>query len=268
MKILITGAASGIGRGLALKLSRSGVTLHLADRHQDGLTETGQQCRTQGATVMTRCLDVRDRAGMADWIGEAGWERLDLAFLCAGITGGLPPAAPNGTAIEREEHAREMIDTNLIGALNTLFPLLQVMRDQTPKGPENLRGRICAIASVAGFVSYPGTPSYSASKAALDRFVVAHARQLERIGITLTSVCCGFVDTPMVRGNGFPMPGLISTEDAVRRILSGTLRARRRVIFPRWLVMGSRMMDLLPPRVAELYYCRQPSAQPAGMPDF
>lgn len=271
MNILITGAASGIGRGLALKLARPGVSLHLCDRVEDGLMKTAVLCTEKGARAFPAVLDTRDRQGMADWVSEAAGERLDMAFLCAGITGGLPPASDDGLVMEREERVREMIDINLTGTLNTFFPVVTAMRRQERHHDGNragLRGRICVMASVAGFVCYPGTPSYSASKAALDRFVVANASRLERSGISLTSVCCGFVDTPMVSQNRFPMPGLVSTEEAVRRILRGTLRRTRRVIFPAWLVMGSRLMDLLPPRLAERYYGTQPSAQPAGMPDF
>lgn len=267
MNILITGAASGIGRGLALKLARPGVSLQLCDHAADGLMETARQCDEQGARAVPAVLDTRNRQGMAEWIATASGERLDMAFLCAGITGGLPPEDDDGLVLEREERVRETLDTNLTGTLNTFFPVVAAMRRQQRNG-ENLRGRICVMASVAGFVCYPGTPSYSASKAALDRFIVANAAHLQRFGISLTSVCCGFVDTAMVKQNRFPMPGLVSTEVAVRRILRGTLRQTRRVIFPSWLVMGSRLMDLLPPRLAERYYMTQPSAQPAGMPDF
>ncbi len=267
MNILITGAASGIGRGLALKLARPGVSLQLCDHVADGLMKTARRCDEQGAHAVPTVLDARDRQGMADWIATAAGERLDMAFLCAGITGGLPPEAEDGLVLEREERVREMLDTNLTGTLNTFFPVVNAMRQQK-RNDENLRGRICVMASVAGFVCYPGTPSYSASKAALDRFIVANASRLGNSGISLTSVCCGFVDTAMVKQNRFAMPGLVSTEEAVSRILRGTLRQTRRVIFPAWLVLGSRLMDLLPPRLADWYYVTQPSAQPAGMPDF
>ena len=267
MNILITGAASGIGRGLALKLARPGVSLHLCDHAEDGLMETARHCEEQGARAVPTVLDTRDRQGMAAWVATASEERLDMAFLCAGITGGLPHTATDGLLLEREERVRDMLDINLTGTLNTFFPVVAAMRRQERNG-EELRGRICVMASVAGFVCYPGTPSYSASKAALDRFIVANAARLGSFGISLTSVCCGFVDTAMVKGNRFAMPGLVSTEEAVRRILRGTLRQTRRVIFPAWLVMGSRLMDLLPPRLTERYYVTQPSAQPAGMPDF
>ena len=267
MTILITGAGSGIGQGLAHRLSRPHQTLFLGDLHSDSLDLTQAQCSSLGAVVHTRCIDARDRTEMAEWISESGRSRLDMVFACAGLTGGLPPSHGQPLVMEREEHARAIFETNLTGALNTLFPAIEQMRQQKPDRNGH-RGRICVMSSVASFVSYPGTPSYSASKAAIDRFVVASAPSLERQGISLTSVCCGFVKTPMVRANRFPMPGLVSTEEAVHRILRGTLRGQRRIMFPFWLGLGARLTDLLPPRLAERYYCRQPSAQPGGMPDY
>lgn len=267
MNIFITGAASGIGRGLALKMARPGVTFSLTDRNATALAETVRLCEHRGAVVSFRALDVRDRTGLTEWIESLPHSRVDLAFLCAGVTGGLPPETPDGFILEREEHAREIIDTNLIGTLNALYPLLEILRRQ-PRSAQGVRGRICVMASVAGFVCFPGTPSYSASKAALDRFVVAQAASLDPIGITLTSVCCGFINTPMVARNRFKMPGLVSTDDAVLHILKGTLRGKRRVVFPSWLVWGSRLMDLLPPRLSARYYRTETAAKPAGMPDF
>lgn len=267
MNIFITGAASGIGQALAFRISRPGITLHLCDINTEALKLTAQESRTRGARVTCHPIDVRNRESMEDWLMDQNIPRMDMLFACAGITGGRPPADLDGISIEREERVREMFDINLNGALNTLLPAIRRMRTQSPDS-RGMRGRITVMASVAGFVAYPGTPSYSASKSALDRFAVSAAPALAQAGISLTSVCCGFVDSPMVARNRFPMPGLVSPTDAAQRILRGTLRGDRRVIFPRWLVFGSRLVDLLPPRLMELYYCRQPSAQPAGMPDF
>ena len=121
------------------------------------------------------------------------------------------------------------------------------------------------MASVAGLVSFPGTPSYCASKAAVDRFIVATGGNMARAGIAMSSVTCGFVATPMAAQNDFPMPGLTQTGDAVRAIMKGVARGRRCISFPWWLAAGSRFMDLLPVRVAESYYFRQPAGQAGTM---
>ncbi|GAN69750.1 SDR family NAD(P)-dependent oxidoreductase [Acetobacter orleanensis] len=263
--VLITGASSGLGRSLALTLARPGRRLFLGGRNRDRLTETARLCISRGAAADIRLCDVTDRNGMEDWVHSAG--PLDMVLACAGITGGTRRAtAPDGAPYEPDAQARRMFATNVEGVLNTVLPALHVMQGQ-PRAADGLRGRICAISSVAGIVSYPGTPSYSASKAAVDRFMVATGGNMKQAGILLTSVVCGFLNTPMVAGNHFPMPGLTDVDNASRRILRGLRRNERRIVFPRWLVAGSRFMDLLPIRLAEAYYTNQPTGAAGSMPE-
>lgn len=262
---MITGASSGIGEGLALSHAAPGVFLYLGGRDRERLDGVAARCRQRGAVVDIRQIDVTSRQEMTDWVQHAGGARLDIVYVCAGITGGMAAPEQDKAAFESAAQVRRMLQVDLDGALNTILPSIDRMRSQS-RDKKGFRGQICAIASVAGLVSYPGTPSYSAAKAALDRFMVATGAYTRRAGIYLTSVCCGFVDTPMVAGNTFPMPGLVSTEEAVRRIRLGVKRRKRRIIFPVWLVLGSRFMDMLPIRLAEAYYLRQPTGRPGAFP--
>lgn len=85
--ILITGASSGIGRALALAYARPGVALALSGRADDRLAAVAAAARGQGAEVETGILDVRDQAGVAQWIAELDQRRpLDLAVANAGIS--------------------------------------------------------------------------------------------------------------------------------------------------------------------------------------
>ncbi|GBQ83391.1 SDR family NAD(P)-dependent oxidoreductase [Asaia krungthepensis] len=267
--IFITGAASGIGRALALALSEPGRHLYLADCNATGLEATRASCHERGATARTTCLDVTDRQAMTEWCAEGPDRAIDLLLVCAGVTGGVDALDEEGAAFETPSQIRRMMAVNLEGAFNAILPVMTRMRRQPLVRTGRLRsqrGQICAIASVAGLVSYPGTPSYSASKAALDRFLVASGAYSRRAGIHLSSVCCSFVATPMVAQNRFPMPGLMSVENATAHILRGLARRKRRIIFPNWLVLGSRFMDILPIQLAELYYTRQPTGRPGSMP--
>lgn len=263
--VLITGASSGLGRSLALTLARPGRRLFLGGRNSDRLTDTARQCISRGAAAEIRLCDVTDRLGMEEWVHNTG--HLDMVLACAGITGGTRTApAPDDAPYEPDAQIRRMFETNVQGVLNTVLPALQIMRRQ-PRADDGMRGRICAISSVAGIVSYPGTPSYSASKAAVDRFMVATGGNMKQAGILMTSVVCGFLNTPMVARNHFPMPGLTDVDNASRRILRGLRRNERRIVFPRWLVAGSRFMDLLPIRLAEAYYNHQPTGAAGSMPE-
>lgn len=263
--LLITGAASGLGRALALTHARDGVTLHLVDREGAGLADTAARATALGARCVAQERDVTDGPAMERLIHAAG--PLDLVLACAGVTGGTL-AAPSATQAPREPDTqiREIFATDLGGVLNTVLPAIDIIRAQ-PRAADGMRGRICAISSVAGLVSFPGTPSYCAAKAAVDRFMVATGGNLCREGVLLSSVVCGFINTPMVAGNPFPMPGLVQTSDAVRRIMAGLARNKRRIVFPAWMAAGSRLMDLLPIALAERYYTNQPVGAAGTMPE-
>ncbi|GBQ88950.1 oxidoreductase [Acetobacter nitrogenifigens DSM 23921 = NBRC 105050] len=258
--LLITGAASGLGRALALKQAKPGATLHLVDHDALRLQDTVARAEALGARCEGRRIDVRDATEMQALV--SGCRHLDLVIACAGVTGGVTrpagcPTTGGAASLESERQVRAMIETNLLGVINTVMPAIDVIRFQ-PRADDGLRGRICAISSVAGVVSFPGTPSYCATKAAVDRFMVATGGNLRREGVLLSSVVCGFISTPMANVNEFHMPGLTQVQHAADRIMNGLNRNKRRIVFPRWLVVGSRLMDMLPISLAEKYYLNQP----------
>jgi short-subunit dehydrogenase len=238
---LITGASSGIGRALATELAAPGATLHLSGRDSARLEATAQTCRARGAEVHTAILDVRDAAAMAGWIEAAG--RLDLVVANAGVSAGA-----GGNLVEPAAQIRAILATNVDGMLNTVLPAMAVMARQ-PRGPDGIAGRIAVVASIAGLVAVPGSAAYCAAKAAADAWTVATAPAARAQGITLTSICPGYIRTAMTQGNEFPMPGLMDAERAARIILRGVAAGRVRVAFPWWMAAAARLADLLPPRL-------------------
>ncbi len=254
-RVLITGASSGIGRALACALARPGTTLILLGRHEARLHAPAPACRDRGAAVACVRLDVTERDTMRAAIEAHA--PLDLVFANAGVAYGI-----RGDGTESEPQVRATFATNVDGVMNTVLPALDVMAGQPPAAG-GVRGRIAVIASVAAFLPYPHTPSYCASKAAIDVWTVATAANAARRGVRLTSVCPGFVRTPMTAANDFPMPGLLAVEDAVAVILDGVRRGRRRVVFPRRIGGGARFVSLLPPGLREQLLRRQPSRAPA-----
>lgn len=236
---LITGASSGIGRALAIALAGPGVTLHLSGRHADRLRETQEACQTRGATVLPRVIDARDAMAMETWIGAAG--RLDLVIANAGV------AAGNRAGVaETPDQTRLVLATNLDGALNTVLPAMAAMARQ-PAGLDGMRGRIAVIASIAAFIAAPGAAAYCASKSAIDTWIVATAPRVRRDGIALTSVCPGYIRTPMTARNVFAMPGLMDADRAATLILTGVRAGRTRLVFPWWMGAMARLIGLLPP---------------------
>lgn len=251
--VLITGASSGIGQALAMALARPGVTLHLSGRDATRLEAVAAACRARGAAVQPRIVDVRDADTMSAWIGNAG--RLDLVVANAGTSAGNAAHVPESPA-----QTREVFATNLDGMLHTVLPAMAVMADQ-PVGADGVRGRIAAIASIAAFAPLPHGPAYCASKAAVDFWMVASAPDARRRGITLTSVCPGYVRSGMTAHNRFPMPGLMDAERAANIILRGVAAGRMRVVFPGWIGLAARASGLLPPRVLAALVAMQRSSQ-------
>ncbi len=239
---LLTGASGGLGAALAAVLARPGVLLHLGGRDPARLAAVAQSCRARGASVREQTIDVRDAAAMAAWI--AGTERLGLVIANAGISAGL-----GSGAAEQRRQVEEIFAVNLLGVLNTVLPAIERLA-AAPAGADGVRGRIGAVASIAGFVALPGTPSYSASKAAVDTWMVASAPAAARRGVQLTSLCPGFIRTPMTAANPYRMPGLMAPESAAARMLAALAAGRRRAAFPWWLYAEARLVDLLPPALA------------------
>ena len=255
--VLITGASSGIGRSLALACADAQTQLHLSGRDRTRLERTARACRARGASVAIHLIDVSDAAAMNRWIGNLA--RLDLVFANAGIAAGTADGKR-----ESERQVRAIFETNLIGAINTVLPALELMEAQ-PAMPGCLRGRVAVISSMAAFLAYPGVPSYSASKAAVDYWTIATAPAARARGVQLTSVCPGFIESNMTAGNRFRMPGLIDADQAAARILLGVLAGKRRIVFPWWMALGARTMQLLPPSLSTRLLASQATMAP--LPD-
>lgn len=252
---LITGASSGIGRALALALAMPGTTLHLGGRDAERLEAVAAACRTHDATVHPQRIDVCDAPAMEHWVATAG--RLDLVVANAGISAGTFDGG------ETAAQARAIFAVNLDGMLNTALPALAAMRGQAP-GADGVRGRIAVIASIAAFIAAPGAPAYSASKAAADAWTVATAALARREGVRMTSICPGFIRTPMTAANRFPMPGLMDADKAARLILRGIAAERVRVAFPWWMAATARAVGALPPGLASRLLATTPGKH--GLP--
>ncbi len=176
------------------------------------------------------------------------------AGVTAGTLGGTPDAP---------EPVRSIFGINLDGMLNTVLPAMAAMAGQPP-GADGVRGRIAVIASIAGFVPAPGEPAYCAAKAAVDAWTVATAHTAKAHGISLHSVCPGYIRTSMTARNRFPMPGLMDADRAARLTLAGIRAGRRRVVFPFWLGAAARLVGLLPPRLTAMLLA--PAGGKAPMP--
>jgi short-subunit dehydrogenase len=239
---IITGASSGIGRALAIALSRRTIVLGLLARDTARLADTAQACTSRGASVHVLPADVRDRDAMRATLLQFNAEHpVDCVIANAGISVGTSPTGE----IESEDETFALIETNLTGALATALPLIPLMR-------ERRSGRIVLLSSIAALAPLPDAAAYSASKAALLAYGLAMRERLLDDRIKVNVVCPGFVTTPMANAYLGWKPLEISPEDAARRIIRGLEHNRAVIAFPWLLAFAARFQQALPETLRRL----------------
>lgn len=230
----ITGAGSGIGRELALRLARAGNTVYASGRDAAKLEDLVEAA---GGNVIALPCDVTDDRAMATLFDMQGPTHLDLAILCAGTCEyiDLPDIDMDSM--------RRVLDTNFFGIANACVAALSLMENTTRTGH---RPHIIGIGSLSSHVGLPRAEAYGASKAAMSYFLESLRIDLQgRVDVTV--VYPGFVTTPMTAANDFPMPLLMPASKAADIILK---RARKRpltIAFPRRLHWLLRSMALCSP---------------------
>jgi NAD(P)-dependent dehydrogenase (short-subunit alcohol dehydrogenase family) len=189
-RILITGAASGIGRATALLLAGQGAVLFLTDVNAEGLDFTVADARALGAEVREhRALDISDYDAVAAFADDIHNRHpaMDVVMNIAGISAW-------GTVEQlTHHHWRSMIDVNLMGPIHVIQAFVPPMV-ATRRG-----GRLVNVSSAAGLVALPWHAAYSASKYGLRGLseVLRFDLAAHRIGVSL--VVPGAVDTPLVQ---------------------------------------------------------------------
>jgi short-subunit dehydrogenase len=153
---------------------------------------------------------------------------------------------------------RRLLDVNVIGLAATLAAFAPAMRAAR-------KGTLCGIASVAGFRGLAGAGAYSASKSAAIKWLEALRVELAGSGISVVTVCPGYVDTPMTRVNRYRMPFLLTADEAAKRI-ARAIRARRRLaVIPWQMALGSVVLRVLPGWLYDRLMARGPR-KPRDLP--
>ena len=222
MAILITGASSGIGAALAIRLAAPGAHLSLWGRDAARLAGVAQRARAAGATVDLVLLDLGD-TGQAVRAAEAADDAMefDTLILAAGRGGMRPP----GQVTENPAEVARISAVNLAApmALASLLAARMAARGG---------GRIALVGSAAAFVPLPQAPAYAASKAGLAVFANGLRLALAGRGVSVTLISPGFVDTPMSQGLDCPKPFLMTADRAAARIVTALERRTPHAIFP------------------------------------
>jgi short-subunit dehydrogenase len=218
---IVTGASSGIGAALARRLAIEGWRVGLVARRADILAELVAEIKACGGIAVAAPADIAERESTLQAIAklEIDLGPTDLLIANAGV--GTPTLLEpmNTPQIER------MIRVNLLGVIYSIEAVLDGMLQRG-------NGHLVAISSLGAYKGLPGESAYCASKMAVNVYMEGLRIQLRRRGIAVTTICPGFVKTPMTDVNPFPMPWLMDADRAAGLILRAIRRRRKVYNFP------------------------------------
>src|SRR5437762_7350911 len=218
--VLITGASSGIGRGLALELARRGARLGLVARRAAVLDEIVDEVQTSGTRAIPLAADVRDAPALraaADRLRDE-FGRIDLLVANAGI------GTTADAAKMQPDDIASVININVLGAANSVAAVAPEMVAQGS-------GQLVVISSLAAYRGLPKSAAYCASKAAVSAFFESVRLDLEPRGIDVTIIHPGFIKTPLTHGRNVQMPYLMELDDAVEKLIRSIDKRRKRYSF-------------------------------------
>jgi short-subunit dehydrogenase len=232
---MITGASSGIGRGLALELARRGARLGLVARRASVLDEIVDEVETHGTKAIALAADVRDAPALrtaADRL-RAEFGRIDVLVANAG-TGTTADAA-----VMQPDDIASVININVLGAANSVAAVAPEMVAQSS-------GQLVVISSLAAYRGLPKSAAYCASKAAVSAFFESVRLDLQPRGIAVTIIHPGFIKTPLTAGRHADMPFLMELEDAVKLIVRAIEKKKKSYAFPWQLANIVRLGIVMP----------------------
>ena len=230
--IWVVGASAGIGAALATELDARGARVAISARRKNELDAVA----AGKMTVVP--VDVTDRAALDDAAVQVRDElgEIDMVVYSAGFWKQMDAAA-----WDRDIFARH-VEINLLGLNNCIGAVL-------PEMMQARRGQLVSVASVAGYRGLAGAEAYGATKAAQINLLEALRGAVASRGISVTTVCPGFVRTDLTAKNTFPMPFMIDADTAARSICDGLERGRMEIVFPLPMAVLMKVARLLPVRV-------------------
>lgn len=220
--ILLTGASSGIGEGLALALAKRGATLGLLARRESELNDLAKRCEEAGGIARVFPCDVTDASAVqkaADAL-RSEFGHIDILIANAGIGGNN-----SETRALEPDAVRKVIDINLLGAANSVYAVLP---DMLKRGS----GQLVAISSLAGFRGLPKSAAYSASKAGMTAFFESVRLDVHHKGVVVTIIQPGFIKTPLTAGRHNKMPFLMELDDAIPLFIRAIEKKKKFAAFP------------------------------------
>jgi short-subunit dehydrogenase len=238
---VVSGASSGLGRGLALELARRGATVVAVARREPLLDELLDQLRLGEASAERAACDVADLDSWSALLDDVARRhgRIDVLVNAAGIE------RRQGVRTVRWTDLEDTMAVNFAAAARGTLAVLPGML-------ERRHGAVVNISSDHGRAPGPGTPAYCASKAALSAFTESAAHEVAGTGVHVHVLYPGWVPTPLGQGavdQGMPMPPRAvrrTEQDVVRRTLDHVGRPSFEINAARVATLAPAVRALLP----------------------
>jgi NAD(P)-dependent dehydrogenase (short-subunit alcohol dehydrogenase family) len=233
LRVIISGASSGLGFALARHYLERGATVAAFARRGELLQALATEFPDQ---VYCYALDVRDATAVQnaanDFIARVGVP--DVVIANAGVSvGTLTEYAEDLDAFQ------QVMDINVLGMVKTFQPFVVAMRAARS-------GSLVGIASVAGFRGLPGASAYSASKAAAISYLESLRVELHGSGVKVVTICPGYIKTRMTAVNPYPMPFILDADEAARRMVRAIARQTSYTVIPWQMNWVGRVLKTLP----------------------
>jgi short-subunit dehydrogenase len=233
MRVFLTGASSGLGEALARHYAARGATLGLVARREP---ELAALAASLGGSVATYRGDVREPEDLAraaaDFMARFGVP--DVVIANAGISRGVLTEAP-----EDLPTFKAIFETNVLGMVHTFAPFVVPMREAGS-------GVLAGVASVAGFRGLPGSAAYCGSKSAAITYLESLRVEMRGTGVSVVTLCPGFIETPLTERNPYRMPFLLSADNAARLVANAIEDKRRFYVLPWQMAVLGKVLRCLP----------------------
>jgi len=228
--VWIIGASSGIGLALAEQLSAMDARVCVSARSESLLSEfVASHARAQAIA-----LDVTQPLAIENAFNALSAKSpLDLIIYCAGHY--TPMRAQDFNLPELTKH----FNINYFGVLNLLSACLPALISRG-------KAHLSFVSSVAGYSGLPNSLAYGPTKAALTHLAEVLYLDLQPLGLGVSVINPGFVETPLTAQNTFHMPALITAEQAAREIIAGYARGEFEIHFPKRFSIFLKLLRLLP----------------------
>ena len=231
MRILITGASSGIGEELARAYAKTDNELILLARRETRLKNLADELLPHVKSVEIVVVDVTQFDTLQEKIKRIG--AVDMVILNAGISIG------HSGEITPFKDFKNLYDVNLLSNHAILEILLPHFKAQKS-------GKIVFISSLASLISMPSSKAYSSSKRALNAYAEGIRYKYKKDGIKVINILPGFIKSELTDKNSFHMPFLLSTKDGAKKIYKAIEKEKRFYAFPLRFYLIISFLNLLP----------------------